>query len=45
MIPTPIHNESIAKMIFTSVYPHYVCKVENMGRSKAELHQVRKFAH
>jgi hypothetical protein len=37
---TPEHNERIAKMIFASVYPHYVTKVERKGRSKAELHQV-----
>lgn len=27
-------------MIFASVYPHYVAKVEKKGRSKEELHQV-----
>ena len=27
-------------MIFASVYPHYVTKVENKNRTKAELHQV-----
>ena len=35
-----IHNQRIAKMIFASVYPHYVAKVEKKGRTKAELHQV-----
>ena len=34
------HNNRIAKMIFGSVYPHYVSKVEKKGRTKAELHQV-----
>jgi len=34
------HNERIAKMIFASVYPMYVAKVEKKGRTKAELHQV-----
>lgn len=34
------HNERIAKMIFASVYPHYVAKVESKGRTVAELHQV-----
>lgn len=34
------HDERIAKMIFASVYPHYVVKVENKGRTKEELHQV-----
>lgn len=27
-------------MIFASVYPHYVTKVEMKGRTKEELHQV-----
>ena len=34
------HNERIANMTFTSVYPHYVNKVENKGRTKKELHKV-----
>lgn len=33
-------NERIAKMIFGSVYPFYVEKVEKKGRTKEELHQV-----
>ena len=37
---TAKHNERIAKMIFGSVYPHYVTKVEKKGRTKEELHQV-----
>lgn len=37
---TAKHNERIAKMTFASVYPHYVTKVENKGRTKEELHQV-----
>lgn len=37
---TAKHNERIAKMIFASVYPHYVTKVEKKGRTKEELHQV-----
>lgn len=40
MKATPEHNERIAKMVFASVYPHYVAKVEGKGRSKEELHQV-----
>lgn len=40
MKTTPEHNERIAKMIFASVYPHYVTKVESKGRTKEELHQV-----
>ena len=34
------HNQRIAKMIFASVYPMYLEKVEKKGRTKAELHQV-----
>jgi hypothetical protein len=37
---TPEHDERVAKMMFFSVYPHYVTKVEKKGRSKDELHQV-----
>ena len=40
MITTPEHDERIAKMTFSSVYPHYVTKVEKKGRTKEELHQV-----
>jgi hypothetical protein len=34
------HDERIAKMIFASVYPMYVEKVEKKGRTREELHQV-----
>lgn len=34
------HNQRIAKMTFTSVYPMYLAKVEKKGRTKEELHQV-----
>ena len=34
------HHQRIAKMIFASVYPMYVEKVEKKGRTKEELHQV-----
>ncbi|HRO45185.1 DUF2200 domain-containing protein [Agriterribacter sp.] len=34
------HHERIAKMIFASVYPMYIEKVEKKGRTKEELHQV-----
>ena len=37
---TPQHDKRIANMTFTSVYPHYVTKVVNKGRTKEELHQV-----
>lgn len=40
MKTTPEHDQRIAKMIFGSVYPHYVKKVETKGRTAAELHQV-----
>lgn len=40
MKETEKHNERIAKMIFASVYPHYVTKVETKGRTVAELHEV-----
>jgi hypothetical protein len=40
---TAEHNERIAKMTFTSVYPHYLAKVEKKGRTKEELHQVIKW--
>jgi len=43
MKATPEHNERIAKMTFASVYPHYITKVENKGRTKEELHQVIKW--
>lgn len=37
---TAEHNEKIAKMTFSSVYPHYVTKVEKKGRTVEELHEV-----
>lgn len=40
MTTTPEHDAKIAKMKFSSVYPHYVAKVEKKGRTKEELHQV-----
>ncbi|WP_418603198.1 DUF2200 domain-containing protein [Hwangdonia sp.] len=40
MKTTPEHNERVAKMKFSSVYPHYISKVEKKGRTKEELHQV-----
>lgn len=33
-------DERIANMIFGSVYPHYVAKIEKKGRTKDELIQV-----
>lgn len=40
MKTTKTHDERIAKMIFASVYPMYVLKVETKGRTKKELHEV-----
>ena len=43
MKATPEHDERIAKMIFASVYPHYITKIESKGRTKGELYQVIKW--
>lgn len=40
MTTTPEHDAKFEKIIFASVYPHYVKKVETKGRTVAELHQV-----
>lgn len=40
MKTTATHDGRIAKMIFGSVYPMYVEKVEKKGRTKEELDQV-----
>ncbi|WP_028890926.1 DUF2200 domain-containing protein [Tenacibaculum sp. 47A_GOM-205m] len=40
MKTTPKHDEKIAKMTFSSVYPHYVTKIGKKDRTKKELHQV-----
>lgn len=37
---TPEHDRRIAEMRFSSVYPHYVTKVEKKGRTREELHEV-----
>ena len=37
---TPEHDERMASMTFSSVYPHYVTKVEKKGRTREDLHQV-----
>ena len=37
---SPEHNEGIAKMTYSSVYPHYLSKVEKKGRTKDELFPV-----
>lgn len=40
MNTTPEHDQKMAKIIFASVYPYYVIKVEKKGRTIQELHQV-----
>lgn len=37
---TPEQNERIAKMLFTTVYPLYLTKVQKKGRTKVELDTV-----
>jgi hypothetical protein len=37
---TKEHNDRIAKLVFASVYPCYVEKIEKKGRTKEELYQV-----
>jgi hypothetical protein len=37
---TPEHDAKIAQMTFSSVYPHYVTKVEKKGRTEEELLEV-----
>jgi hypothetical protein len=34
------HDERIAKLTFTAVYPYLLAKVEKKNRTKAELHEV-----
>ena len=34
------HDNRIAEMIFASVYPFYLAKIEKKGRTQEELHQV-----
>lgn len=40
MSTSPEHDDRIAKLVFASVYPHYVVKVEKKGRTVQELHRV-----
>src|SRR4051794_17527032 len=37
------HDERMAKMLFSSVYPLYLTKIEKKGRSKEELNEVIKW--
>lgn len=41
--PPPGTEERVAKMTFTSIYPHYITKVEKKGRTKEELNEVIKW--
>ena len=34
------HDDRIAKMTFSSVYPMYIKKIEKKGRTRDELHRV-----
>jgi len=36
-------NERVYKLIFASVYPHYVTKAEKKGRSKEELDTILRW--
>ena len=40
MKTTKDHDERMASMRFSSVYPHYVAKAGKKGRTLEELHQV-----
>jgi len=40
MKATPEHHERVRTMKFSSVYPHYVTKVEKKGHTVEELHQL-----
>ena len=40
MKTTPEHDKRMAKLIFATVYPLYIAKLEKKGRTKEELHQV-----
>jgi hypothetical protein len=40
MTTTPEHDERMAKMIFASVFPLYIQKIEKNGRTQSELMQV-----
>ena len=33
-------NEQIANLVFATIYPHYLKRLEKHGRTEAELHQV-----
>ena len=37
---TPEKNEKVTQMVFSSIYPHYLKRIEKNGRTKQELNQV-----
>lgn len=37
---TSSQQQRIANMTFSSVYPHYLAKVEKKGRTREELHRI-----
>lgn len=37
---TESHIQSMAKMTFAMIYPHYISKIKKKGRTVDELHQV-----
>jgi hypothetical protein len=37
---TSKHNDRMAKIVFATVYPLYITKIEKKGRIKKELDQV-----
>lgn len=43
MKPKPSHDEKIANLEFSKIYPLYVAKIEKKGRSIAELESVIKW--
>ena len=43
MKTTPEHDARMAKIIFATVYPYYLKKVESKGRTVGELHQVMEW--
>jgi hypothetical protein len=43
MVKASNHDERIAKLTFATVYPLYLTKIENKGRTKQELHKVIKW--
>jgi hypothetical protein len=40
MKETKEHNERMANLTFAEVYPHYITKVQNKGRTIDELHSI-----